>query len=60
MVRVDGGVKGQDLRGVPFGVFFGQVEGVQKRVYGCEVILRTGETIKLSIGYDRAKALFTE
>lgn len=54
------GVKGRDRNGVEYAIFYFQVKDIEKRPYGCDIRLDTGEAIPLNMGYDRAKGVFTK
>ncbi len=53
----ESGIKGYDVEGVGFGIFYGQISSVNKSPMGTVIQLETGEEIKLRMCYNRVNTL---
>lgn len=51
------GVKGYDSSGHKFGIFHGQIKGVEPTAMGCAIILDDGTRIKMMMGHNRLETM---
>lgn len=54
------GIKGYDRFGIQFGLFHGQISGVEKVPDGCRIRIDTGEIIPLDMCYNRVSVMLKD